>query len=46
MNESFGAEGNSCTMPDDVERDDAEAAAALVEHPQLQQVARAQASSR
>ena len=24
MNESFGAEGNSWTMPDDVERHDAE----------------------
>ena len=39
MNESRGAEGNSCTDADDVERDDAELAGAVVEHPQPQQVA-------
>ena len=40
MNESFGADGNSCTIADDVERHDAEAAGRAVEDAQPQQVAR------
>ena len=46
MNESFGADGNSCTMPTTWNGDDAEPAGALVEHAQPQQVAELRASSR